>query len=59
MKARLLALVLVAAGTGTLGGAAAGLAATDDKLATAAAEVRLASERDDCPLRERPERPEL
>lgn len=53
-RQRILVLALVAAGAGTLGSAAGGLARTDHQLATAAAEVRLAAEEKhgDCPERD-------
>ena len=58
-RQRILALVLTAAGAGTLGGSAVGLAGTDQQLTTAVAEVRLAGERDaDCPVPKRERRPE-
>ena len=53
-RQRILALALAAAGAGTLGGSAVGLAETDRQLTTAAAEVRLAEARDaDCPAPKR------
>ena len=61
-RQRILALALVAAGAGTFGGAAVGLAGTDEQLQTAAAKVRAAdTPHQDCPQRDRaPDpRPEL